>query len=29
LKMAEGIDLISQHERRRAAVPCKGMHFSG
>ena len=29
LKMAEGIALISRHERRRAAVPCKGMHFSG
>jgi hypothetical protein len=29
LKTAEGIDLISQHERRTAAVSCKGMHFSG
>jgi hypothetical protein len=26
LKMAAGIDLISQHERRRAAVRCEGMH---
>jgi len=27
VKMAEGIDLI-QHERRRAAAPCKDMYFS-
>ena len=27
LKMAEGIDLISQRERRTATVACKGMHF--